>query len=211
MLREFENITEQELARGVQAGSDAAFEELVYRYERRIYSFALTFCRNPADAQELTQDTFVKAFRARHRLKSDRAVAPWLFAIARRTCIDHYRSAPPRAEQPMPELADESEPAERIAQGEQSASVWELARRLLTAAQFEALWLRYAEDMSIAQVAVALGRTKIAIRVLLFRARERLARQIKCENSQILNQPKEHNEIVKRAADMPRAYEKLVN
>jgi RNA polymerase sigma-70 factor (ECF subfamily) len=211
VLREFENITEQELARGVQAGSDAAFEELVYRYERRIYSFALTFCRNPADAQELTQDTFVKAFRARHRLKSDREVAPWLFVIARRTCIDHYRSAPPKADQQMPELADEREPAEQIAQGEESASVWELARRLLPAAQFEALWLRYAEDLSVAQVAVALGRTNISVRVLLFRARERLARQIKRENSQILNHHQEHKQIVKRAADMPQAYEKLVS
>jgi RNA polymerase sigma factor (sigma-70 family) len=178
VFREFESLSDQELAGRIQAGSMAACEELVFRYEHRIYAFAANFCPDPRDAREVAQDTFVKAFRAMSRFDAKRGFGPWLFAIARRTCIDRHRLAPPPADAPLPELADESDPAELLADREDGRALWDLARRTLPALQFQALWLRYAEDMSGADIARVLRKTGVYVKVLLFRARERLAQAL---------------------------------
>src|SRR5205085_3810885 len=98
-----------------QEGSLLAFEQLVYRYERRIYRFVANNCGNGADARELTQDTFVRAFQAISTFDSNRAFAPWLFTIARRKCIDHYRAAPAAPSEPASELLDQDDPARLMA------------------------------------------------------------------------------------------------
>ena len=94
MASDFQSFTDEELARQTQAGSLVAFEELVYRYEGRIYGFVANCCRNGTDAREVTQDTFVRAFQAIGQFDLQRGFAPWLFTIARRKCIDHHRAAP---------------------------------------------------------------------------------------------------------------------
>jgi RNA polymerase sigma-70 factor, ECF subfamily len=177
---DLQRLFDEELARETRAGSLAAFEELVYRYEGRIYAFVTQCCRNRADAQELTQDTFVRAFQAIAQFDPRRGFAPWLFTIARRKCIDHHRAAPPAvAEEPMPELPDLVDPSELLARREERENLWQLARRRLPEAQFQALWLRYAEDMSVAGIARVLGKTQTHVKVLLFRARNTLARELK--------------------------------
>jgi len=167
------------LARESQAGSFSAFEELVLRYEGRIYGFVLNSCRNAADAREITQDTFVRAFHAITQFDSRRDFAPWLFTIARRKCIDRHRSAPPLSDEAIPDRSDPHDPAEALAQREDRQNLWDLARRRLPLAQFQALWLRYAEDMTVAEIAPVLRRTKTHVKVLLFRARTALGRELK--------------------------------
>ena len=113
MASDLPRLSDEELARETQAGSGslAAFEDLVYRYQQRIYAFVTHCCRNSADAQEVTQDTFVRAFQAIAQFDPRRGFAPWLFTIARRKCIDHHRAAPPAmAAGPMPELLDPVDP-----------------------------------------------------------------------------------------------------
>ena len=179
MASDFQSFTDQELARQTQAGSLAAFEELVYRYEGRIYGFVANSCGNGADAREVTQDTFVRAFQAIEQFDPQRGFAPWLFTIARRKCLDRYRAARPAAEEPVPELADQDDPAELLARQEERQSLWDLARRHLPEAQFQALWLKYAEEMSVADIAQVLRKTQTHVKVLLFRARQALGREIK--------------------------------
>ena len=180
MPSELQRSSDEELARETRAGCLAAFEELVRRYERRVYAFITHCCRNRADAQELTQDTFVRAFQAIAQFDPRRGYATWLFTIARRKCIDHHRAAPPApAEEPMPELPDLADPAELLAQREDRQNLWQIARRRLPEAQFQALWLRYAEDMSVAGIARVLRKTQTHVKVLLFRAREVLRHELK--------------------------------
>jgi RNA polymerase sigma-70 factor, ECF subfamily len=176
---DFQRCSDEELARQSQAGSLTAFEELVYRYEGRIYGFVSNTCRNAVDAREVTQDTFVRAFQAIGQFDCGRGFGPWLFTIARRKCIDHHRAAPFAAEEPMPELSDNDDPAELLARQEERQSLWGLARRRLPEAQFEALWLRYAEELSVAGIAQVLRKTQTHVKVLLFRARRMLARELK--------------------------------
>jgi len=172
VVPELSTDSDVELARQTQAGSDVAFEELVRRYAHRVHAFVAQFCRNPADAREVTQDTFVKASQNMKQFDARREFAPWLFTIARRKCIDRHRVAPPATEDSPPERPDENDPAEQLARHEDQQHLWQIARRCLPEIQFQALWLRYAEDMDVPQIAQVLGKTRVHVKVLLFRARQ---------------------------------------
>jgi RNA polymerase sigma-70 factor (ECF subfamily) len=156
-----------------------AFEELVLRYEQRIYAFACQSCRNGMDAAEITQETFVKAYRAIAQFDSRRTFAPWLFTIARRKCVDHFRSIRPTSNESEPELTDTNDPSELLARQDERRHLWSLARRILPGAQFDALWLHYVEDMNLSEIARVLRRPQTYIKVLLFRARKALAERLK--------------------------------
>src|SRR5258708_23863665 len=171
-------IADEALARQSQVGSLEAFEELVRRYEERVYAFVANSCRNPSDADEITQDIFVRAFRAIEQFDSRRSFGPWLFAIARRRCIDYFRTNPVRQEEPVIELADHDDPAELLARREDGQGLWQLARGCLSQTQFQALWLRYAEGMNVSDVARSLGKTQTGAKVVLFRARQALGRAL---------------------------------
>jgi RNA polymerase sigma-70 factor, ECF subfamily len=176
---DFQRLSDEELAGETQAGSLAAFEELVYRYEHRIYAFVFQYCHNDADAREVTQDSFVRAFQAIGQFVPRGGFGPWLFTIARRKCIDHYRAtlrAP--ADQPVPESPDHDDPSVLLVRAEERENLWALARRCLRDPQYQALWLRYAEGMSVAGVARVLRKTQTHVKVLLFRARETLRREL---------------------------------
>jgi len=162
-----------------QAGSLTAFEQLVYRYEHRVHAFVTQFCHNPTDAREVTQDTFVKASQSMKQFDARREFAPWLFTIARRKCVDRHRAAPPAADAPLPELADDANPRELLAEHEDRQQLWQLARRRLSDGQFQALWFRYAEDMDVVQIAEVLGKSRVHVKVLLFRARQILGRHLR--------------------------------
>lgn len=163
--------SDEELARKAQAGCSASFEALVHRYEARVFRFAANNCRNASDAQEVTQDAFVSAYRSLEKFDAGRSFATWLFTIVRRKCIDHHRSVRHAAGEVLPEEVDANDPAALLEQREAEGDLWHVAKRVLPALQFEALWLRHAEDMSVAEVAQVLRRTKIHVKVLLFRAR----------------------------------------
>jgi RNA polymerase sigma-70 factor (ECF subfamily) len=169
-----QSSSDEQLARESQGGSLDAFEELVLRYEQRVYGFVLRSCSNATDAREITQDTFVKAYEALAQYDPAKPFAPWLFTIARRKCIDRHRASPAEETAPVPDMPDLDDPAELLARKEESAAIWECARRLLPEIQFQALWLRYANEMSIRQVAQVLRKTRTHVKVLLFRARRRL-------------------------------------
>jgi RNA polymerase sigma-70 factor (ECF subfamily) len=172
-------VSDAELARQSQAGSMPAFEELVYRYEQRVYGFAFQCSHSREDAREIAQDTFVKAFQALSQFDTRQSFAAWIFTICRHKCIDRLRRARPSMQGQMaPELADHVTPAETLARQEDTKAVWALAARHLPPAQLEALWLRYVDDLGVDEIARVLHRTQTHIKVLLFRARKTLAARL---------------------------------
>ena len=74
-----------------------------------------------------------------------------------------------------PKAADHDDPAELLARQEDHSQIWARARQLLPELHFQALWLRYVEDLDVAQIAGVLGKTKTHVKVLFFRARRILA------------------------------------
>jgi RNA polymerase sigma-70 factor (ECF subfamily) len=113
-----------------------------------------------------------------------RSFATWLFTIARRKCIDRHRAARPAADGEMPELPDLNDPAVLLSRREAEQDLWATARRSLPELHFYALWLKYAEEMNVKDIARVLRKTQVHVKVLLFRARTRLARELESQRAQ---------------------------
>jgi RNA polymerase sigma-70 factor (ECF subfamily) len=168
------SVTDEDLARQTRAGSLAAFEELVARYETRVYRFLLSNTRNQADAADLTQTTFVTAFQRIHRFDPRRRFGTWLFTIGRRAMIDHFRRRKPVEPVSADTPSDDRDPAGLLADAEDGVMLWGRVRAALTADQFQATWLRYQEDLSVGDIARVMKKTTINVKVLLYRARQTL-------------------------------------
>ena len=168
---------EAELVRSAAAGSVPAFEELVHLHHPRVLNFIHQMTRQRQDAEDLTQDTFVKAFQHIHRLDGTRPIINWLLTIARRTALNHFRSARKWDFVPAEIVSTEPSPARQLEQQDQTDSVWARARRVLSRREFEVLWLRFAEDMSTEETARIVGLTRIHVKVLVHRARRHLLQE----------------------------------
>jgi RNA polymerase sigma-70 factor (ECF subfamily) len=178
----FENIADEELARRAQAGEWAGFDELVRRFEGRIYRFTVNCSGHATDARELTQATFVSAYQHLRNFSPEQSFATWLFTIARRKCIDRSRRTRGWFADEMPELPDGDDPSVLLERREAAEEFWQRARRVLTATQFQTLWLHYVEDLRVREVARVMRRTQPHVKVLLFRARKVLARELRDRN-----------------------------
>jgi RNA polymerase sigma factor (sigma-70 family) len=87
--------TDAELVASAVRGSQDAFRELVRRFERPVYSLVLRMVQDPATAEDLAQEVFVKAFRALGSYDPRWKFSSWLFKIAHNTTIDHLRRGGP--------------------------------------------------------------------------------------------------------------------
>ena len=79
-------------------GELSAFEELVTRYEKRVYAIALRSSGSPEDAADITQEVFLRAWRSMKDFRGDSGFATWLFRITMNQCVDyarHKQSQPP--------------------------------------------------------------------------------------------------------------------
>jgi RNA polymerase sigma-70 factor (ECF subfamily) len=171
-------LHESDTIRAAAAGDARAFEQLVRTHSRRVHGFLVQFTRNTHDADDLTQQTFIKAYRHLGSFDCSRPLVNWLLTIARRTALNHFRSA--RRWEPADETlpAPEPSPAHALEQSERSANLWTRARRLLSDREYEILWLRFAEDLSVAETARIVGLTRIHVKVIAHRARTRLAQGV---------------------------------
>ena len=173
----------EELARRVQGGSSACFALLVERFEGRLFNFLLRRVPSAADAEDLVQETFVRAWRRIETYDPNRTFSTWLFTIATRLASSHRRAAgrdtrraaslPPRTPQPDPGLT--------ARRAEEGGRVWQAVDRTLGDDQRSVIWLRYVEDMAIGDIARVMGKTSVAVRVTLFRARRILADRLSAE------------------------------
>lgn len=168
----------EELARRAREGSRACFDALVERFAPRLFSFLLRRVGSRQDAEDLTQETFVRAWRRLETYNPDRRFSTWLFTIGVRLAVAHYRRRRPRSAL-AGEHADRRRDASAEAAARDSGSrLWRLAEETLTRDQFSALWLRYAEDAGVEEIARVLGKSRVGVRVMLFRARARLGRRL---------------------------------
>lgn len=163
--------------RAAQAGSREAFGALVDIYGARILNYLHQLTGNRHDAEDLTQDTFLKAHRCLGTVRNPDAFAGWLFTIARRTALNHFRAARFTEELPEEIPLHGVDPASLAAERDDHDDLWNVARTLKRE-YFEVLWLRYAEGLSIQETARVLRRTSLHIRVRLHRARLLLARRL---------------------------------
>ncbi len=179
----FDVASSEELARLAQGGSRDAFGELVLRHEGSLLRFLRTRVPSEGEAEELVQESFLRAWRKLALFDPSQRFTTWLFTLARHLAVsrgrarrlalldDHEGTA-------LQLAAAAADPGVEVARRESGERLWELADAVLTRDQREALWLRYAEDLSADEIGAVLGKRAVAVRVLLFRARETLARHL---------------------------------
>jgi RNA polymerase sigma-70 factor, ECF subfamily len=158
------------LVQAAQHGDTDAFEAIVRRHQAGVYRVALRMLGSRADAQDVTQETFVRAWRSLGRFRSDSAVSTWLYRIVTRRCLDVIaarRTTQHLAEDLQTSAADPSESAE---QRERLQAVTR-AIAMLPADQRAALVLREFESLSYQEVADVLGTTIPAVKGRIHRAR----------------------------------------
>jgi RNA polymerase sigma-70 factor (ECF subfamily) len=167
-------------------GSQAAWRELVVRFERPVYTLILRMVHDPAAAEDLAQEVFVKAFRHLATYDPERKLASWLFKIAHNSSIDHLRRAvvetvPLAAEKDeggdfLAVLADTSTEGP-LAAVERRAMARALERAIagLRGEYREAVVLRYVEGLSYQEICDVLGLPLGTVKTNLHRARKELA------------------------------------
>ena len=163
--------SDEELVNAARQGSDAAFAELVGRYQERLLRFLLTRCRSRADAEDALQDTFVSAYRYLHSFNPRWRFSTWIYRIGIRNAM-HVRSPHAGlAEEPADPDAD---PLRECIAASDRENLWLTAKTVLTDHAYVVLWLRYVEDMSIKEIAAATERSASSAKVTLMRARRRV-------------------------------------
>ena len=170
-------VDEAGLVRETVAGDSGAFDQLVRVHHRRVFNFILQLTRQRQDAEDLTQQTFVKAFTYLARFDGRRPLINWLLTIARHNTLNHFRAAKRWEEVPESLAGTEPSPARVAENRDRRDALWARARALLSRREFEVLWLRFAEDLSVKETAKVVGLTQIHVKVLVFRARRALIKE----------------------------------
>jgi RNA polymerase sigma-70 factor (ECF subfamily) len=167
--------SDEELARRAQGGCRASFEELTRRFQVPLLHF-LSRWADREDAEDLVQDTLVRAYENLDRYRPAWRFATWLFTIARRLSMNLKRRRRPRADgEAMAAVEDRSPgPGVQAAANEGRERLWSAAAEVLTEPQMTATWLYYVEEMPIKEIARVVGCSQVAAKISLFRARKRL-------------------------------------
>ncbi|MDD4005249.1 MAG: RNA polymerase sigma factor [Elusimicrobiaceae bacterium] len=175
-----EHSTDTELVRAILQDETDAFAFVVRRYQDRIFSFLLRVCRNPAEAEDLTQETFIKAFGRLGSYNTQKPMISWLFAIAHNSAVDSMRrrGEPASAlenEDGTINIADTAAAVERVVAGRLELQQVERALEKVPAACREALLLHAREDLSYEEIAGITGASPSTVKIRIFRARQALA------------------------------------
>lgn len=175
-------LSDHDLVQEARAGSRAASELLMRRYERGVYRVCLSMTRDPDDALDLTQDALLKAFSKLDSFSGRGSFQGWLLQVANRTCLNWLRTRKRRGE--TEELTDLNVPSCE-SRAEKDLTRRETSERLraelihLNDRERFAIGMRYFEQMPIREIATALECSQGTVKSLLFRSirklRERMA------------------------------------
>ncbi|NQT13604.1 MAG: sigma-70 family RNA polymerase sigma factor [Planctomycetes bacterium] len=167
--------SDEELAQRAQGGCTESFEELVRRFQVPVLEF-LRRRGLSSDAEDLLQETFIRAYANLHRYRRRWRFSTWLFTIARRVSINHARRVRPTAgEEALQDVESTAPgPLETIVAEEDRRTLWGAAANLLRGDEYTAVWLYYVEEMPTREIAVVLERSWVSVKTMLFRARRKL-------------------------------------
>lgn len=165
--------------RAVLAGDRQAFAPLVARYQRAVFNLCLRYTGQRQDAEDLTQEAFLRAFRALGRYDARRPFSTWLFAIAANACRDWSRrqAARPRTaelDDSVPSNIDPAQAAERREAVERVAA----ALQELPADERLLVLLVHHQGFSLREAADVVGLSAAAVTIRLFRARRKLRQRL---------------------------------
>ena len=178
-----------DLVRRCLSGDQRACRDLVRRYERPVYSVLMRVVRRSEDAEDLVQETFVKVFKALDRYDPERPFAAWIFTIASRLAIDHFRrrriqtvslsySDPGSSEERTMDVEDTGlKPDEITSNAEEELQTSAIIDSLPEHYRIVVL-LRHQQDLSYEEIAQALNLPLGTVKARIHRARALLKDRI---------------------------------
>ena len=181
------------LIRRAQSGDEGAFEQLLLAHQKSVYNLCLRMVANPDDALDLSQEAFIRAWRALDQYQFDAAFSTWLFRLTSNVCIDFLRKQK-RQQHMSLTVTDEDEPGEEFAVPDHTPGPEEQTiqndRRAAVARAMASLpedWrvvmqLRVVEQLSYEQIAEILDIKVGTVKSRLARARTQLRKILKDGN-----------------------------
>jgi RNA polymerase sigma-70 factor, ECF subfamily len=190
------------LVRRCIAGDAAAWEDLVRHYHRRIYNICYRFAGSAEDAQDLTQEVFIKMYRTLNSYDVERgAFMTWVTTVTRNLLVDHFRKtkqdrvtdsldgAPSEHEDAMPlsaQLPDTGLAPDARAQSQQVGQTVHVALQKLSPDLREAVILRDLQDMDYKEIATVLKVPEGTVKSRINRGRAELARLLQRTYKQVM-------------------------
>ncbi|MEW6081550.1 MAG: RNA polymerase sigma factor [Bacillota bacterium] len=169
-------------------GSQAMFEDVFSAYRKRVYGYALRLVGDPHDAEDVTQETFLKLYRSMHTFRGECSIETWVFRITANACVDSLRSSRRREvlcldgqrdqEAPVPQLVGSAPDPAEVAEGvDIREGVVECLNRL-ERDQRKVLVLREVRDLSYTDISREMGCPLGTVKSKLNRARAALKRAV---------------------------------
>jgi RNA polymerase sigma-70 factor (ECF subfamily) len=172
-------LSDQELIARCREGDIEAFGQLFARYERLVYRFAYRMLGDADDADDIKQETFLKAYRALPSFRGECSLLTWLLKVAGNLCRDRLKSRARRSEvELMPEMETElrdqgdfgADPAELLERKDLVSTAHKVLNNLPDAHR-EMILMRDVEGLSYQQIADILDCSVASVKLRLFRAR----------------------------------------
>lgn len=185
--------TDAAYVRRVQAGDRTAFRVLLERYERMVFSITNRFGETPADAEDLAQDVFVKAYRQIDRLRKPERFSSWLYGIALNHCRDyaknvrrqtHAFSATEHTDWEVPDGERRQDAA--LEADEAGRQLWQALDQLSSTYAVPFL-LKYRDGMTYQAMADRMDLSVSALKVRVHRARKKLRQLLEEEYTEDLS------------------------
>lgn len=176
--------TDRQWIEQTRKGNRQAFGELVGAHQHSVYNLAYRMLNDRGEAEDVAQETFLRAYASLDRYDAERPFRTWLLSIASNQCIDRLRKRRLTwlsLEEPLPPhpalSSDEIEPEDAAIQNERNAFIQTMLADLSPDYR-AAVVLRYWYDLSYTEIAEMLDTTESAIKSRLFRARQVLAEKM---------------------------------
>ncbi|MDA0705338.1 MAG: RNA polymerase sigma factor RpoE [Proteobacteria bacterium] len=181
--------TDFELVKRVQKGEKGAFDLLVLKYEHKIVNLVMRYVRDPETALDISQEAFIKAYRALPRFRGDSAFYTWLYRIAVNTAKNHLASQRRRPMDVELDLQDpeqyglhaklkETDTPEAISLSDELQEILEPAIHALPEDLRTAIILRELDGMSYEEIAETMDCPVGTVRSRIFRARDAIGKKI---------------------------------
>lgn len=165
-------------------GEERAFDELVNKYQKRIYYLAYSLTSNHADALDLSQEAFIKVYRSIHRFRGRSSFYTWLYRITVNICLNHLKKEAKRKEVPLDERIEVaqvdwwSNPKKALENKELQEGLTK-AIDSLPPRQKTVFTLRHLEGLSHKEIASILGCSIGNVKANLFQALQKLRERLK--------------------------------
>ncbi|MGB5206067.1 MAG: sigma-70 family RNA polymerase sigma factor [Eudoraea sp.] len=162
-------------------GENNAYAELVDRYKQMVYTLAYKIVKNREDAEEVAQDTFVKAYNALNDFKGDSKFSTWLYKIAYYRSLDYLNKNKRRVKTTKIDISEEYniaslDDALDALEAKDRAEIIKHAIQKLPGEDSVLITLYYFETLSLNEISKVMGISPNTIKVRLFRGRKRLAK-----------------------------------